>query len=326
MAEFILKDWYGKDQTFDKETIYVQGADGELMPFTHGTGSQEIKLQEKTITENGEYTADAGFDGLLKVLVNVAGSGTPGVDLLPKQTFDNFASTPDFGGLYAGGTNFDMAGIEPFALEVGKTYCVAWDGKEYDVVGQDVSAAISNAVALGNCASFGFSGNGEPFALVCISNIGVNFVSIDSQESSHTVRIFKKVNGYILAEPLVVTGTFKPTAATNCKFNHNLGVVPDCVMIRNVNSNNNTVPDSCILYAIGFRTGLRFSSEQQDIIAKTSNGIQFSSNSNGIESTGSSVAQFVKADAESVTVGGILMKMDTTAEYAFVATRITAYE
>jgi hypothetical protein len=35
----------------------------------------EIKLQEKTITENGEYTADDGFDGLLKVLVDVAGSG-----------------------------------------------------------------------------------------------------------------------------------------------------------------------------------------------------------------------------------------------------------
>lgn len=107
MAEFILKDWYGKDRVFDKETIYVQGADGELMPFTHGTGnpvieplnvtqngvyttpvgvngfspvavnvpSPEIKLQEKTITENGEYTADSGFDGLGKVMVEVAGSG-----------------------------------------------------------------------------------------------------------------------------------------------------------------------------------------------------------------------------------------------------------
>lgn len=107
MAEFILKDWYGKDQVFDKETIYVQGADGELMPFTHGEGNPvieplnvtqngvyttpvgvngfspvsvnvpapEIKLQEKTITENGEYTADAGFDGLGKVTVEVAGSG-----------------------------------------------------------------------------------------------------------------------------------------------------------------------------------------------------------------------------------------------------------
>jgi hypothetical protein len=70
MAEFILKDWYGKEQTFDKETIYVRGKDGNLIPF-----KEKPTLQEKTITENGEYTADAGFDGLGKVLVEVAGAG-----------------------------------------------------------------------------------------------------------------------------------------------------------------------------------------------------------------------------------------------------------
>ena len=36
---------------------------------------KEIKLQDKTITENGEYTADAGFDGLGKVLVEIASGG-----------------------------------------------------------------------------------------------------------------------------------------------------------------------------------------------------------------------------------------------------------
>ena len=84
MPEFILKDWHGKDQTFDKETIFMQGTDGELIQFTQGTGAPEIKLQEKTITENGEYTADAGFDGLLKVLVNVASSG--GANVVIKTT------------------------------------------------------------------------------------------------------------------------------------------------------------------------------------------------------------------------------------------------
>ena len=45
-----------------------------------GIKKDAVKLQDKTITENGEYTADEGFAGLGKVLVNVmqnAGSGEP---------------------------------------------------------------------------------------------------------------------------------------------------------------------------------------------------------------------------------------------------------
>jgi hypothetical protein len=103
MAEFILKDWHGKEKSFDHETIYVRGTDGELMPFTHGTGNPVLEelevtengsytpsegvdgfgsvkvnvpdipavLQNKEVTENGEYTADDGYDGLGKITVNV---------------------------------------------------------------------------------------------------------------------------------------------------------------------------------------------------------------------------------------------------------------
>ena len=107
MAEFILKDWYGKEKSFDRDTVYFQDAEGNLLPFTHGTGNPtledlevtengnytppdgvdgfgsvsvnvpepEIKLQDKTVTENGTYSADSGYDGLGSVTVEVEGSG-----------------------------------------------------------------------------------------------------------------------------------------------------------------------------------------------------------------------------------------------------------
>lgn len=46
-----------------------------LLGRKSGGGSGEVLLQDKTITENGEYTADTGYDGLGKVTVEVAGSG-----------------------------------------------------------------------------------------------------------------------------------------------------------------------------------------------------------------------------------------------------------
>lgn len=40
----------------------------------------EVMLQNKTITENGTYSADSGYDGLGTVTVNVTGSGGSGGD------------------------------------------------------------------------------------------------------------------------------------------------------------------------------------------------------------------------------------------------------
>lgn len=69
MAQFILKDNRGKENTFDHETIFVRGVDGELMPFTHGTGNPV--LEELEVTENGNYTPSEGVDGFCSVSVNV---------------------------------------------------------------------------------------------------------------------------------------------------------------------------------------------------------------------------------------------------------------
>jgi hypothetical protein len=91
MAEFILKDRYGKNRIFDKETIFVKGADGELMQFTHGTGNPVIESLE--ITENGTYNAPEGLDGYNPVTVNVAGGSAE----LHYVTFMNRDGTKELG-------------------------------------------------------------------------------------------------------------------------------------------------------------------------------------------------------------------------------------
>lgn len=127
MAEFILKDWYGKDCRFNHDTIFVQDVNGELVQFTQGKGESvleslevtengtytpsegvdgfnvvsvdvpapEIKLQTKTITENGTYTADSFYDGLKQVVVDVAGAGAS--DDVRYVTFMSHDGTIEYG-------------------------------------------------------------------------------------------------------------------------------------------------------------------------------------------------------------------------------------
>lgn len=61
-------------------------------------------LQDKTITENGTYTADEGFDGLGEVTVEVAGSGGGSLVIVRKYL--------QIAGTYGSRVNVDL-GIKP---------------------------------------------------------------------------------------------------------------------------------------------------------------------------------------------------------------------
>lgn len=204
MAEYILEDWYGKEQTFDKETIYVQGKDGELMPFTHGAGNPVIEPLK--VTENGTYEVPDGVDGYSPVVVNVAGSG-------------------------------------------------------------DSGATLEN--------------------------------------------------------PIVASGIFAPTSATGFILNHNLGVVPDCIEIYNLNGASGTVGDQRILYSIGFRTGLAFNEyPQSTVLQMGSGGATWVGGNDGIDGS-NSWCPFRNATETSVTIGASTVGyLDTTAEYQWSAKRL----
>ena len=76
-----------------------------------------------------------------------------------------------------------------FVLKVGVKYTVTWDDTIYVCEGQDITALMSGAVAIGNGVNFGYKGNNEPFILVTrngfLSVCAVN----DTNENYHTVRV-----------------------------------------------------------------------------------------------------------------------------------------
>lgn len=227
MAEFILKDRNGKDRTFNKETIYVQGTDGELKSFTHGAGnpvihplsitengtytapanvdgynpivvevpSEEPVLQDKTITENGSYSADAGFDGLGTVTVNIP-DPTKTV-ILEEQEFNGFSLNETYG--YA-----KIISPPPFVLVKGETYYVVWDGETYETTAQSAPAFGSGALCLGNGVPVGASGNGEPFVIGYMAS-AVAFSAYTDNRESHTVGIYQKVTQEIKLQDKTVT-------------------------------------------------------------------------------------------------------------------------
>lgn len=120
-----LKDWYDKDQVYDHDTFWVRDENGELTQFSKGTGKPT--LQDKTVTENGTYTADDGYDGLGSVTVEVTGSGGSGSDVQGAPFLKMVGSII---------TNTNKANVDTvhtLYIPKGATIIRAWVGEVYNI-------------------------------------------------------------------------------------------------------------------------------------------------------------------------------------------------
>lgn len=274
--EYILKDKYGNERIFDKETIFVQGADGELMSFTHGTGSPNI--EPLNVTENGTYTAPEGVDGYNPVTVNVDPTK---ITILKEQTFSGFVMDSTFGAYSPG-----YVSPAQFVLENEETYHVIWDGTEYECVAVSFEYYGMSMVVIGNGSTLGLPSNQEPFLITY--NATSNNTQLFSTETkdSHTVGIWKSAiqkiklqdktiteNGTYTADSgfdglaqvivavagnagssnvKIVTGTVDAEYSSSFDLNHGLGVIPDYIYIMNPSEKN-----GYISYGYGFSQKLK---------------------------------------------------------------------
>lgn len=122
------------------------------------------------------------------------GSGTVSTQrivILDETNYTGFALSEAYG-VYAYG--FSPC---PFALVIGETYTVEWDGVSYTCTAVDASALMPGFVALGNFSAFtGGASTGEPFVLG-YAEVGIsgqpeiNFIALDTQ-TEHAVAIYQE--------------------------------------------------------------------------------------------------------------------------------------
>lgn len=193
--KYILKDRHGNERTFNNETIYVYGTDGELIPFTHGTGSGVV--EPLSVTENGTFTPPEGVDGYSPVTVAVPDPAQ--TIILVEQKVEGFALDESFGAYTPG-----YMTPSPFVLNSGETYHVVWDDVGWDCTAVLVSNTDVITTVIGNGYALGLPDTGEPFLIVY--NRGANsdgdsaLLFSNEEKDFHIVGIWQETEATIVLD------------------------------------------------------------------------------------------------------------------------------
>lgn len=119
-------------------------------------------------------------------------------DIVPETTF-----TPT----YDASLGCTMANIPAFALELGKTYTVIFDGTEYTLT-PFTGVSVFEFIAVGNTVFAGGENNGVPFA-VAATSVGY-FLVLCMDANEHTVRVIgDKTIHYKIPEEYLSKSDFK---------------------------------------------------------------------------------------------------------------------
>lgn len=149
--------------------------------------TEEPVLGELNITENGTYLPGEGLDGYSKVVVNVEGASSV-TEVFPETELP-FALNPDYG-LYVWSAIDNV-----FPLAEGKEYVVVWDGTAYTCTAKSAVFITSAGVGVGNFAMAGIGENtGEPFLLGVTADGSAVLCFTTETDESHTVRIYQKAS------------------------------------------------------------------------------------------------------------------------------------
>ena len=256
----------------------------------------------------------------------IEGGGNSAVDILPEGEFE----TTDVGiGLYQ--ITFPVV----FNLEAGTTYIVEFAGVAYTCEAAEATVGDANGVGVGNPALVGLNSNtDEPFLIGVFADgsgaMGYTTVS----DSPITIRIYQEASVGGTEERWTGTGgTIKPTSWAAQTIAHNLGAIPDIVVIYTSSSENlGDGSDTIILTAIGFSAKFGQDVEFSESSAKTmSYGIAFSINpsnkavmasnsSAGIEElTSSPIGSIYNATETTFLVGGSTANLSTNRTYTWYA-------